>query len=272
MVSPKHRGKTLKGDSINSRVTKFDTSVLRFMRKIKPTEEKLVQFVRDEWLKATHSYLPATTAKKIAKRLQSVNVTMTTLARRGKTSKKQRGGFLTGAPITAMSMTPGVAATPLLTTAPLDILQSAFSIAQDRSCGSDEFAGYGPKPGMGDNRVGRSRSRKQRQRGSNERQRGGSSATYATVSERQRGGSSATYATVSERQRGGAAFSIPSSVPANIQTMGTNSMIGVQNQITANGNPVVPGFQQLYTPLNGFIDDQAMRINSQLPIVFKVTT
>jgi hypothetical protein len=239
-VRRKSRG-SLKSNSVNAKVTKFDTAVLRHIRRSNPAPEKLVAFIQDEWLKKTKSYLPATTAKKIAKRFAHLQ-TSTHVKVGGKTrkQKKQRGGAaLVGAPLTD-TFGPGSLA-PTLLKMPADITQSSqfaasspvsyFSIAQDRGIPAGGWEGYGPKPGMGDNTVARSR----------------------------------------RRQRGGAAFSIPGSVPMNLAEMGINTSIGVRNPIMSTGNPVIPGFSQTYVPLKGTIDNSAAQITGQLPLVWKTT-
>jgi hypothetical protein len=124
---------------------------------------------------------------------------------------------------------------------PADITQSSqfaaaspvsyFSIAQDRGIPAGGWEGYGPKPGMGDNTVARTR----------------------------------------RRQRGGAAFTIPGSVPMNLAEMGINTSIGIINPKISTGNPTIPGFVQTYVPLKGDIDNSAMQITSQLPLVWKTT-
>jgi len=240
-VRRKSRG-SLKSNSVNAKVTKFDTAVLRHIRRSNPAPEKLVAFIQDEWLKKTKSYLPATTAKKIAKRFAHLQ-SSTHVKVGGKTRKQQKqrgGGPLVGAPLTD-AFGPGSLA-PALLKMPADITQSSqfaaaspvsyFSIAQDRGIPAGGWDGYGPKAGMGDNKVGRTR----------------------------------------RRQRGGAAFSIPGSVPMNLAEMGINTAIGVRNPIMSTGNPVVPGFAPTYVPLKGGIDNSAMQITSQLPLVWKTTT
>jgi len=239
-VRRKSRG-SLKSNSVNAKVTKFDTAVLRHIRRSNPAPEKLVAFIQDEWLKKTKSYLPATTAKKIAKRFAHLQ-TSTHVKVGGKTrkQKKQRGGAaLVGAPLTD-TFGPGSLA-PTLLKMPADITQSSqfaaaspvsyFSIAQDRGIPGGGWDGYGPKPGMGDNTVARSR----------------------------------------RRQRGGAAYSLPGSVPMNLAEMGINTSIGVRNPIMSTGNPVIPGFSQTYVPLKGTIDNSAAQITGQLPLVWKTT-
>ena len=237
-VRRKSRG-SLKSNSVNAKVTKFDTAVLRHIRRSNPAPEKLVAFIQDEWLKKTKSYLPATTAKKIAKRFNHLQ--SSTHVKVGGKTRKQRGGGcapLVGAPLTD-AFGPGSLA-PALLKMPADITQSSqfaaaspvsyFSIAQDRGIPAGGWDGYGPKAGMGDNKVGRTR----------------------------------------RRQRGGAAFSIPGSVPMNLAEMGINTAIGVRNPIMSTGNPVNPGFAPTYVPLKGGIDNSAMQITSQLPLVWKM--
>lgn len=238
-IRRKSRG-SLKSNSVNAKVTKFDTAVLRHIRRSNPAPEKLVAFIQDEWLKKTKSYLPATTAKKIAKRFAHLQ-TSTHVKVGAKTRKqKQRGGAaLMGAPLTD-TFGPGSLA-PTLLKMPADITQSSqfaaaspvsyFSIAQDRGIPAGGWEGYGPKPGMGDNTVARTR----------------------------------------RRQRGGAAFTIPGSVPMNLAEMGINTSIGIINPKISTGNPTIPGFVQTYVPLKGDIDNSAMQITSQLPLVWKTT-
>jgi hypothetical protein len=62
-VSKKQRG-SLKSNSVNAKVTKFDTAVLRFVKRSNPSPAKLTAFIQDEWLKKTKSFLPASTAGK----------------------------------------------------------------------------------------------------------------------------------------------------------------------------------------------------------------
>ena len=236
----KSRG-SLKSNSVNTKVTKFDTAVLRFFRRTNPSPEKLVAFIQDEWLKKTKSYLPATTAKKIAKRFTHLQTS--THMKMGKTRKnrKQQGGAaLVGSPLTD-AFGPGSLA-PALLKMPADVTVSSqfaaaspisyYSIAQDRGIPANGWEGYGPKPGMGDNTVSRSRTRK---------------------------------------QRGGAAYSLPGSVPMNLSEMAINTAVGVRNPVMSTGNPVIPGFSPTYVPLKGEIDNSAMRITSALPLVWKTT-
>ena len=239
MSTPTHKkrnNKTLKASSVSTKITKFDTAVLRFLKKKKPSEAKLVDFVQDEWLKQTKSYLSASTAKKIAKRLMQVHAI--THYKPVNSTRKQRGGYaLTGAPLSGFTG-PGNPALPVLFSRPADITNASFnpmpywSIAQDRGCGSD-FAGVGPGPTMGSNRVSRARSR---------------------------------------RQRGGAAFSIPASQPMNFEMLGANTLIGVRNPVMSVGNPVIPGFTSTYVPLRGFDTPQAEVITKQLPLVWPAPT
>ena len=239
-VRHKSRG-SLKSNSVNAKVTKFDTAVLRHIRRSNPAPEKLVAFIQDEWLKKTKSYLPTTTAKKIAKRFSHLQ-TSTHVKVGSKTRKKQRGGAgLVGSPLTDAFGPGGLA--PVLLKMPADITQSSqfaasspvsyYSIAQDRGIPVGGWDGYGPKPGMGDNTVSRSRTRK---------------------------------------QRGGAAFSLPGSVPMNLSQMGINTSLGMRNPVMSTGNPVIPAFTQTYVPLKGGIDNEAMVIKSQLPLVWKTTS
>lgn len=237
----KSRG-SLKSNSVNTKVTKFDTAVLRFLRRTNPTPEKLVAFIQDEWLNKTKSYLPASTAKKIAKRFSHLQTSMhVKMGSKTRKNRKQQGGAaLLGSPLTD-AFGPG-SLTPALLKMPADVTVSSqfaasspisyYSIAQDRGIPANGWEGYGPKPGMGDNTVSRSRSRK---------------------------------------QRGGAAYSLPGSVPMNLSEMGINTALGVRNPVYSTGNPVVPGFAPTYTPLKGEIDNSAMRITSALPLVWKTT-
>jgi len=244
MATEKVRRKSrssLKSNSVNAKVTKFDTAVLRHIRRSNPAPEKLVAFIQDEWLKKTKSYLPATTAKKIAKRFSHLQTsTHVKVGSKTRKQKKQRGGAaLVGTPLTD-TFGPGSLA-PTLLKMPADITQSSqfaaaspvsyFSIAQDRGIPAGGWNGYGPKAGMGDNTVARSR----------------------------------------RRQRGGAAFSIPGSVPMNLAEMGINTSIGIPNPKMSTSNPVIPGFNQTYVPLKGDIDNSSMQITSQLPLVWKTT-
>jgi len=231
----KSRG-SLKSNSVNTKVTKFDTAVLRFLRRTNPTPEKLVAFIQDEWLNKTKSYLPASTAKKIAKRFAHLQMSSKTRKNR----KQQGGAALVGSPLTD-AFGPG-SLTPALLKMPADVTVSSqfaasspvsyYSIAQDRGIPANGWEGYGPKPGMGDNTVSRSRTRK---------------------------------------QRGGAAYSLPGSVPMNLSEMGINTALGVRNPVFSTGNPVIPGFAQTYVPLKGELDNSAMRITSALPLVWKPT-
>jgi len=231
----KSRG-SLKSNSVNTKVTKFDTAVLRFLRRTNPTPEKLVAFIQDEWLNKTKSYLPASTAKKIAKRFAHLQ----TSSKTRKNRKQQGGAALVGSPLTD-AFGPG-SLTPALLKMPADVTVSSqfaasspvsyYSIAQDRGIPASGWEGYGPKPGMGDNTVSRSRTRK---------------------------------------QRGGAAYSLPGSVPMNLSEMGINTALGVRNPVFSTGNPVIPGFAQTYVPLKGELDNSAMRITSALPLVWKPT-
>jgi len=47
--------------------------------------------------------------------------------------------------------------------------------------------------------------------------------------------------------------------------------IGIINPKISTSNPVIPGFVQTYVPLKGDIDNSAMQITSQLPLVWKTT-
>jgi len=236
----KHRRQgSLKSNSVNAKVTKFDTAVLRFVKRSNPDHQKLVAFVQNEWLKKTKSYLPASTAAKIAKRFAHLQSTMRV---KGTRKQKQRGG---AGPLAVSSLDaafgPGSLAAQTLRM-PVDNSTnpqfgasspvSYFSIAQDRGIPANGWAGYGPKPGMGDNMVSRRRTRK---------------------------------------QRGGAAMSLPGSVPMSTAELGINTVLGVQNPVYAISNPVVPGFRQMYTPLAGQINNSATTITSALPLVWKTT-
>jgi hypothetical protein len=81
-----------------------------------------------------------------------------------------------------------------------------------------------------------------------------------------------TVARSRKRQRGGAAFSLPGSVPMNLSQMGINTSLGMRNPVMSTGNPVIPAFTQTYVPLKGGIDNEAMVIKSQLPLVWKTTS
>lgn len=234
---------SLKASSVNDRVAKFDAAVLKYLKKSHPSESQLVHVVQDEWQKKTKSHLPHTTAKKIAKRLLNIYQSSKITGGKRKTSKResQRGGM---APLTDAYALPGSPHGTTLLKLPDDNSTSAFfaagspvsyyQIAQDRGAGTDAFAGLKPGPMMGSNNVARSRGR-------------------------------------SRKQRGGAAFSIPSSVPANIQTLSVNNVLGISSPISATGNPVVPGFSQMFNPMKTQIDDSAMRVTSSLPLVWKTT-
>ena len=245
----KQRSRSLKSSSVNAKVEKFDAAVLRFVKRSKPSEDKLVRFIQDEWLRKTKSVLPAKTAKKIAQRMNHLVVAKH--FKMGKT-RKQRGGSsyaLMGAPLVGASLGPGNPAMPVLNRMPTDITTEAafgaaspvsyFSAAQSRGCGAGEFAAFGPTAGMGSNEVP-------------------SSSGGHTRSRR--------------RQRGGAAFTIPASQPMSvIPQESIRTMTGQMNPIYSTGNPVVPGFKMMYTPLAGNLDDSAERITSALPLVWKTT-
>jgi hypothetical protein len=238
-VRRKSRG-SLKSNSVNAKVTKFDTAVLRYVKRSNPSQQQLVSFVQNEWLKKTRSFLPVSTAAKVAKRFAHLQAGMRVKG----TRKQQRGGSqptagqrggagpLAFSPVGDAfgpgSLTPAALKMPAEMTNPI----SYYSIAQDRGIPAGGWDGYGPKAGMGDNKVGRTR----------------------------------------RRQRGGAAFSIPGSVPMNLAEMGINTAIGVRNPIMSTGNPTIPGFAPTYVPLKGGIDNSAMQITSQLPLVWKTTT
>jgi len=238
-ASKKHRG-SLKSNSVNAKVTKFDTAVLRFVKRSNPNPAKLTAFIQDEWLKKTKSYLPASTAVKIAKRFAHLQAS-THVKMGKKTRKVQKGGALAMSPL-GDAFGPGSLA-PVLLRAPADITQSSqfaaaspvsyYTIAQDRGIPADGWAGYGPKPGMGDNKVSRRRTRR--------------------------------------RQSGGAAFSLPGSVPMSTAELGINTAIGVTNPRFSTGNTTVHGFDLTYTPLKGGIDNSSQSITSQLPLVWKTT-
>jgi hypothetical protein len=244
-VSKKQRG-SLKSNSVNAKVTKFDTAVLRFVKRSNPSPAKLTAFIQDEWLKKTKSFLPASTAGKIAKRFAHLQAS--THVKMGKTRKnrKQSGGALAFSPI-GDAFGPGSLA-PVMLKMPADITQSSqfaaaspvsyYTIAQDRGVPADGWAGYGPKPGMGDNKVGRRRSqRRQRQ-----------------------------------SQIGGAAFSLPGSVPMSTAELGINTSLGVTNPRFSTGNPTIPGFGLAYSEMKVPIDNSAQGITSQLPLVWKTTS
>jgi hypothetical protein len=237
----KHRRSgSLKSNSVNAKVTKFDTAVLRFVKRSNPDQAKLVSFIQNEWLKKTKSYLPASTAAKVAKRFAHLQLTMRV---KGTRKQKQRGGAgpLASSPFDAAFGPGSLAAQPLRMPADNSINPqfgasspvSYFTIAQDRGIPADGWAGYGPKPGMGDNTVSRRRTRK--------------------------------------HQRGGAALSLPGSVPMSTAELGINTVFGVKNPVFSSGNPVVPGFKQMYTPLNGSVDTSTAQITSALPLVWKTT-
>ena len=238
-VSRHRRQGSLKSNSVNAKVTKFDTAVLRFVKRSNPTHQKLTAFIQDEWLKKTKSYLPASTAAKVAKRFAHLQATMRVKGTRKQ--QKQRGGSLSMSPLDA-AFGPGSLA-PAMLKMPTDVTVSSqfaaaspvsyYTIAQDRGIPVDGWAGYGPKPGMGDNKVSRRRTRR--------------------------------------RQSGGAAITIPGSVPMSTAERGINTAFGVQNPVYSTGNPVVPGFKQMYQPLAGGIDNSAHTITSALPLVWKST-
>lgn len=258
---------SIKASSVSARVSKFDEAVIRYIKKNRPSEKELVAFVQDEWQKKTHSYLPATTAKKVAKRF--MNVTAVGKYKTRKTRKGQSGGrdssisgFQHGgrdssiAALQSGGMAPldgahgGLAlpGAPLGTTllrVPEDVTTSAvfasaspvnyYQIAQDRSAGTDSFAGLKPGPAMGSNQVGGGKTRKNR------------------------------------KQRGGSAFSIPGSVPASVAQLGIGHVLGQQAPVRSSPNPVLPGFKDMYSPLAVSIEDNAARINNQLGLVWKTT-
>lgn len=239
-VSKRRSRGSLKSNSVNAKVTKFDTAVLRYVKRSNPSQHQLVSFVQNEWLKKTKSFLPASTAAKVAKRFVHLQSTMSVKGTRKQ--KKQRGGAgpLAFSPVGDAFGPGSLAAQPLRL--PVDNSTnpnfaaaspiSYYSIAQDRGIPADGWAGYGPKPGMGDNKVSRRRSRK---------------------------------------QRGGAALSLPGSVPMSTAELGINTTFGVQNPAYSTGNPVVPGFRQMYTPLAGGINNSYAQITSALPLVWKTT-
>ena len=241
-VSKKQRG-SLKSNSVNVKVTKFDTAVLRFVKRSNPSPAKLTAFIQDEWLKKTKSFLPASTAGKIAKRFAHLQAS-THVKMGGKTRKnrKQSGGALAFSPV-GDAYGPGSLA-PVMLKMPVDITQSSqfaaaspvsyYTIAQDRGVPADGWAGYGPKPGMGDNKVGRRRSQR--------------------------------------RQRGGAAFSLPGSVPMSTAELGINTSLGVTNPRFSTGNPTIHGFGLAYSEMKVPIDNSAQGITSQLPLVWKTTS
>jgi len=255
-VSKKQRG-SLKSNSVNAKVTKFDTAVLRFVKRSNPSPAKLTAFIQDEWLKKTKSFLPASTAAKIAKRFAHLQAS--THVKMGKTrkNKKQNGGALAFSPV-GDAYGPGSLA-PVMLKMPADITQSSqfaaaspvsyYTIAQDRGIPADGWAGYGPKPGMGDNKVNR--------RSSQRRQRGGSSNRL----DKQR-----------QSQIGGAAFSLPGSVPMSTAELGINTSLGVTNPRFSTGNPTIPGFNLEYSEMKVPIDNSAQGITSQLPLVWKTTS
>ena len=240
-VSKKHRG-SLKSNSVNAKVTKFDTAVLRYVKRSNPSPAKLTAFIQDEWLKKTKSYLPASTAAKIAKRFAHLQAS-THVKMGRKTRKAQKGGGdkLAFSPL-GSAYGPGSLA-PVMLKMPADITVSSqfaaaspveyFSIAQDRGIPADGWAGYGPKPGMGDNKVNRRRSQR--------------------------------------RQRGGAAYSLPGSVPMNISELGINTTLGVKNPGYASSNPTMPAFGYAYSPLTTPLDNSSQRITGQLPLVWNTT-
>ena len=228
-VSKKQRG-SLKSNSVNAKVTKFDTAVLRYVKRSNPSQQQLVSFVQNEWLKKTRSFLPVSTAAKVAKRFAHLQAGMRVKG----TRKQQRGGAgpLAFSPVGDAfgpgSLTPAALKIPAEMTNPI----SYYSIAQDRGIPADGWAGYGPKPGMGDNKVSRRRTRK---------------------------------------QRGGASFSLPGSVPMSTAELGINTVTGASNPRFSTGNPTIPGFDQKFTPLAGGITASATPISSALPLVWKTT-
>ena len=240
-VSKKQRG-SLKSNSVNAKVTKFDTAVLRFVKRSNPSPAKLTAFIQDEWLKKTKSYLPASTATKIAKRFAHLQAS-THVKTGGKTRKAQKGGAALAFSPLGETFGPGSLA-PVMLKMPADITQSSqfaaaspvsyYTIAQDRGIPADGWAGYGPKPGMGDNKVSRRRTQR--------------------------------------RQRGGAAFSLPGSVPMSTAELGIHTAIGVTNPRFSTGNPTIPGFNLAYNEMKVPIDNSAQGITSQLPLVWKTTS
>ena len=240
-VSKKHRG-SLKSNSVNAKVTKFDTAVLRYVKRSNPSPAKLTAFIQDEWLKKTKSYLPASTAAKIAKRFAHLQAS-THVKMGRKTRKAQKGGGdkLAFSPLES-AYGPGSLA-PVMLKMPADITVSSqfaaaspvgnFSIAQDRGIPADGWAGFGPKPGMGDNKANRRRSQR--------------------------------------RQRGGAALSLNGSVPMSTAELGINTAIGVTNPRFSTGNPTIPAFGYAYSPLTTPLDNSSQRITGQLPLVWKTT-
>ena len=243
----KQRSRSLKSSSVNAKVEKFDAAVLRFVKRSKPSEDKLVRFIQDEWLRKTKSVLPAKTAKKIAQRMSHVVAAkhFKTGGKTRKNRKEQKGGYaLMGAPLVGSTLGPGNPAIPVLNRMPTDITTEAafgaaspvsyFTAAQSRGCGAGEFAAFGPTAGMGSNEVPSAKSRR--------------------------------------RQRGGAAFTIPASQPMSvIPQEAIRTMTGQNNPIYSTANPVVPGFKMMYTPLAGTLDNSAERITTSLPMVWKTT-
>lgn len=243
-VSKRRSRGSLKSNSVNAKVTKFDTAVLRYVKRSNPSQHQLVSFVQNEWLKKTKSFLPASTAAKVAKRFAHLQSTMSVKGTRKQKQQRarQRGGAgpLAFSPVGDAFGPGSLAAQPLRmpvdnstnpqfgTASPV----SYYSIAQDRGIPADGWAGYGPKAGMGDNKVSRRRARK---------------------------------------QRGGAALSLPGSVPMSTAELGINTVFGVQNPAYSASSPVTPGFRQMYTPLVGGIDNSYAQITSALPMVWKTT-
>ena len=239
-VSKRRSRGSLKSNSVNAKVTKFDTAVLRYVKRSNPSQQQLVSFVQNEWLKKTRSFLPVSTAAKVAKRFAHLQAGMRVKG----TRKQQRGGSqptagqrggagpLAFSPVGDAfgpgSLTPAALKMPAEMTNPI----SYYSIAQDRGIPADGWAGYGPKPGMGDNKVSRRRTRK---------------------------------------QRGGASFSLPGSVPMSTAELGINTVTGASNPRFSTGNPTIPGFDQKFTPLAGGITASATPISSALPLVWKTT-
>ena len=240
-VSKKHRG-SLKSNSVNVKVTKFDTAVLRYVKRSNPSPAKLTAFIQDEWLKKTKSYLPASTAAKIAKRFAHLQAsTHVKMGRKTRKAQKGGGGMLASCPLES-AYGPGSLA-PVMLKMPADITVSSqfaaaspvgnFSIAQDRGIPADGWADYGPKPGMGDNKTNRRRSQR--------------------------------------RQRGGAANGFPSSSPMSTAQLGINTSLGVKNPVFSTGNPTIPAFGYAYSPLTTPLDNSSQRITGQLPLVWKTT-
>jgi hypothetical protein len=232
---------SIKSSSVSARVSKFDDAVMKYIKRNRPSEKQLLAFVQDEWQSKTHSHLPTTTAKKVAKRF--MNISAVGKFRKTSKTRKQRGGMASLDSAYGALALPGAPLGTTLLRVPDDITTSSvfaasspvsyYQIAQDRSAGTDSYVGLKPGPGMGSNAV----SARTRRRG---------------------------------RQGGGGSYSMPSSVAPTLAQSSVGLLLGQQAPIRAAPNPVVPGFESQYTAMKPHISD-AHRIDNQLGLVWKTT-